>query len=59
MNAKCNDCIYSRTVNFAEGRDLMKACVYILLRYEKRPCPSGEQCTVFERRHGRAAFSLR
>lgn len=59
MNARCNDCIYSRTVNLADDRDLMKACVYILLRYEKRPCAPGEECTVFQRRTGRPLFQLR
>ena len=58
MKAKCNDCMYARTVDLADGRDLMKACVYILLRYEKRPCPPGEKCTVYERRGGRPLCEL-
>ncbi len=58
MKAKCNDCIYARTVNHADDRALMKACVYILLRYEKRPCPPGELCTVYERRRGRPVYEL-
>lgn len=51
MRDKCNQCIYSCPVNVGEDCEMLRACLYILMRYEKRPCPAGEACTVFEERH--------
>ncbi len=53
MRDLCNDCLYSCPVNVGVDGTLVKACVYILLRYEKRPCPAGDLCTVYERRNKR------
>lgn len=54
MKEICNKCLYSCPVNVGVDGVLVNACTYILMRYEKRPCPPGEQCTVFEQRNRRA-----
>lgn len=53
MRDKCNNCRFSQVVNLGCDGELMRACVYILTRYEKRPCPPGENCTVHQPRRGR------
>lgn len=53
MRDKCNKCCYSQAVNVGEEREMLRACVYILMHYEKRPCPPGEDCTVYTPRRGR------
>ncbi len=53
MRDKCNKCIYSCPVDVGEENEMMRACVYILVKYERRPCPAGAGCTVYEpRRRG-------
>lgn len=53
MRDRCNKCQYSCPVNVGVDGRLVNACNYILVRFEKRPCPPGEACTVFERRRRR------
>jgi len=48
MRDKCNKCRFSSTVNVGEDREMIRACVYILHRFETRPCKAGAECTVFE-----------
>ena len=50
MRDKCNKCFYSCPVNVGEDCEMMRACVYILIRGEKRPCKPGAACTVYEPR---------
>lgn len=38
MRDKCNKCLYSCPVNVGEECEMMRACVYILIRGERRPC---------------------
>ena len=52
-NDKCNNCLYSCPVDLGEESEMLRACVYILHKFERRPCPAGEACTVFEPRNGR------
>ena len=48
LPAKCRACRYSASVDVGLEREMLTACVYILRRFERRPCPAGEACTVFE-----------
>lgn len=48
MREKCGGCRYSAAVNVGEEGEMLRACVYILHRYEHRPCGAGAECTVFE-----------
>ena len=48
MKSKCDGCRFSVPVAFGEGDELMRACVYILRRGHRRPCPPGDACTVYE-----------
>lgn len=48
MRDKCKICRFSSTVNVGEDREMIRACVYILHRFEARPCKAGAECTVFE-----------
>ena len=47
---RCRDCRYSVLVDIGEDSQLLCACVYILRRYQRRPCPPGRGCTAFEPR---------
>lgn len=51
MRSKCNKCIYSCPVNVGEDCEMLRACLYILHRGRRRPCPAGRDCTVFQERH--------
>ncbi len=53
MKDKCKRCIFSQEVNVGEDCEMLRACVYILKRFERRPCPAGAECTVFEPRRRR------
>ncbi len=54
MRDKCNKCLYSCPVNVGDECEMLRACVYILIKCEKRPCGPGDACTVYEPRpHGR------
>lgn len=44
---RCGSCVYSASVDVGADCEMLAACVYILKRYEKRPCPPGEGCTVY------------
>lgn len=48
MREKCNKCRFSAWVNLGEDREMLRACVYILHRFESRPCAAGAECTAFE-----------
>jgi len=42
--------------------EMLWACIYILRRGERRPCPAGEACTAYEaedgeKKGGRFAFA--
>ncbi len=50
MKNKCDQCLYAQAVDVGEDSVMLRACTYILQRYERRPCPAGEACTVFEPR---------
>ena len=52
MRDKCNNCRYSCQVNVGEDSEMLRACVYILVRAEHRPCKPGADCTVYEPRKG-------
>ena len=43
---KCSTCKYSCRISF-EGGD--RFCQYILITGHRRPCPGGNECTVYER----------
>ena len=43
---KCDGCRYS-TPLMISGR-IRYACYYLMFRYERRPCPAGDDCKVFE-----------
>ena len=51
MKNKCSSCRYGVPVYIGDSGTLMTACVYILRKYERRPCPAGAACTVYEDRH--------
>lgn len=50
MKDKCNKCRYSCDVNVGMDSEMLRACVYILLRGTHRPCKPGNNCTVYEPR---------
>ncbi len=50
MKDKCNRCLYSCPVNVGDDCEMLRACVYILIKSEKRPCKPGNGCTVYEPR---------
>jgi len=50
---RCRGCRYSFYADVGEEGAMLRACEYILQRGERRPCPPGEKCTVFEPRRGR------
>ena len=52
MRNKCSRCVYSCFVDIGDGGELVRACVYILHHGKRRPCPGGEECTVFLPRDG-------
>ena len=45
--SKCDRCVYSCFVDIGDGGEMIRACVYILHQGKRRPCPGGEDCTVF------------
>ena len=47
---RCVDCRYSCMVDVGLEGEMLRACLYILQKGEKRPCPSGDGCTAYERR---------
>lgn len=51
MGDKCKKCRFSVQVNVGEGREMLRACQYILVRFQRRPCKAGAECTVFEPGH--------
>lgn len=48
MRDKCNKCIYSCSVDVGDDCEMLRACIYILLRGVRRPCRPGAGCTAFE-----------
>lgn len=46
---RCMSCRYSVQVDVGLDCEMLTACVYILKKFERRPCPPGEACTVYER----------
>ena len=53
MKEKCNNCVYACPVDIGEDSEMLRACVYILHEYRKRPCPAGKDCTVYKPRERR------
>lgn len=49
---KCKSCRYAYPVDLGDGGEMLRACVYILRRGSRRPCPAGEACTAFEPERG-------
>ena len=47
MNARCARCEYGVPVMIGDGHEMMAACTYILRTGRPRPCPPGDECTVF------------
>ena len=45
--SKCRRCAYSCFVDIGDNGEMLRACIYILYRGERRPCPPGKNCTVF------------
>ena len=50
---RCARCRYGRQVYLGESWEMAVMCAYLLRRYERRPCPAGEKCTVFEAKEGK------
>lgn len=48
MKNKCNSCLYSTPVDMGEDCQMLRGCLYILIRHERRPCKGGEGCTAYE-----------
>ena len=48
MSQRCAGCLYCVPVYMGDGDQLMEACTYILHTGQKRPCPRGAGCTVYE-----------
>lgn len=46
---RCRSCRYSAQVDVGLDCEMLWACLYILHRGSRRPCPSGEGCTAYER----------
>lgn len=46
---RCATCRYSTWVDVGQDCEMLTACVYILRKGTRRPCPAGEECTVYER----------
>ena len=44
---RCKNCRFSYPVDLGDGGEMLRACVYILRRGERRPCPAGDACTAF------------
>ena len=47
---RCAGCRHSCLVDVGLEGEMLRACLYILQRGKKRPCPSGDGCTAYERR---------
>ncbi len=52
-DSTCETCRYARLVDIGEDGTLLRACLYILRCGERRPCPAGKGCTVYEPRRAR------
>ena len=52
---RCRSCRYSAPVDVGVDSEMLYACVYILRKYERRPCPAGDDCTVYEKAEGKRA----
>ena len=51
---KCRTCAYAASVNVGVDCEMLLACTYIIRKGQKRPCPAGDGCTVYEpRRRGK------
>lgn len=50
---KCWRCKYHSPTMLSKDSEQQAACLYILLEGHRRPCPGGEECTVFMPRRGR------
>lgn len=46
----CTHCRYGRRIDMGENGTMLTACLYILKTGKRRPCPVGEDCTVYEPR---------
>ena len=46
---KCRSCKYARQVSVGIDGEMLSACIYIILAGKHRPCPPGEECTVYEK----------
>lgn len=44
----CGGCRYAVQVDVGLDSEMMLACVYILRKAERRPCPAGAACTMYE-----------
>lgn len=47
---KCRKCMYGVWCNVSEDGEMLSACTYILHNAARRPCPPGNECTVFEQK---------
>lgn len=60
---KCKACRYGFQADVGDGGEMLRACLYIIKRGTRRPCPAGANCTVWEpdeagrRERGAWAFS--
>lgn len=45
---RCRSCRYATGVDLGQDCEMLTACVYILHNGKRRPCPAGEECTVYE-----------
>lgn len=44
---RCRGCLSCRPVTVGDGWELFYACVYALETGRRRPCPAGDECTVY------------
>lgn len=47
---RCRTCRYAVWVDVGLDQEMLRACTYILRHGMKRPCPPGEECTVYKPR---------
>ena len=45
---RCRGCVHSGRIFVTAEKNRMRACLYILDRYEPRGCPADESCDRFE-----------
>lgn len=50
---RCRRCRHSEALWSWDGRRPYIACLYILHRAERRPCPAGAGCVMYERKGAR------